>query len=332
MALFDTESGTLEAPVRVSNAVRPGFIVIHPNRKYLYATDASGSFTEGKGQFVSAYHIEDSGNLIDLNTKPSGGEGPCYISLTSDTGYLLVANYRGGSCATLPIMENGEFGDPTSIRQHIGSGPNPKRQEKAHTHSFTITPDGKFAVAADLGMDLLLTYRLNNGELSLTEETKTAPGAGPRHMVFHPNGQFAYVSMELNGTVSAYEYNKGALTELQTLSTLPTDFSGDNTVSEVRITPDGRFLYVGNRGHDSLAIFSVDPGTGQLTSRGHESTRGKHPRHFNIDPTGRFLIAANMHSDNVVVFQIDPKTGQLEFTGSEIAVPAPSCVQFTPAQ
>jgi 6-phosphogluconolactonase len=330
MALFNTETGELGVPVPVSDSIRPGFIVLHPNKKFLYATDATGSFTGGAGESVSAYRMSASGMLTDLNTQPSGGKGPCCISIDPDGKQLLVANYRGGSCAVLPILGNGKLGEPTAVRQHSGSGPHPKRQDAAHTHSFNCTPDGQFALAADLGMDQILSYRIKNGNLSLHSTTHSAPGTGPRHLTFHPNGKTAYVSMELNGTVTAYAYREGCLTEIQTLPTLPSDFSGENTVSELCITPDGRFLYVGNRGHDSLALFAVDSETGKLTALGHEPTRGKHPRHFNIDPSGRFLIAANMHSSNAVVFRIDPETGRLEFTGSEIRVPNGTCVQFSP--
>ncbi|MBL7016772.1 MAG: lactonase family protein, partial [Kiritimatiellales bacterium] len=188
----------------------------------------------------------------------------------------------------------------------------------------------QFALAADLGLDQILVYRLESGSLTPADPpfAETAPGAGPRHLTFDASGRFVYACMELNGTVSAYTYESGTLTELQTLSTLPGDFKGENTTSEVRLTPDGRFLYVGNRGHESLAIFGVDSETGKLTALGHEPTRGKHPRHFNIDPTGQFLIAANAQTDNVVVFRIDQKTGQLEFTGSEISVPVATCIQF----
>jgi 6-phosphogluconolactonase len=333
MALFDTKTGQLGEAVRVSDSVRPGFIVIHPDGKHIYATEATGSATDNTGGCVSAYFIDEpSGNLLDLNTQPSGGIGPCHVSLTPDGNYLLEANYRAGTCSVLPILTDGTLDAPSAIRRHSGSGPNTKRQEKAHTHSFNCDPTGQFALAADLGIDKVLVYQLSSGTLTpnIPSFAPTAPGAGPRHLTFSPDGKFVYVCMELNGTVSAYKYSDGTLTEIQTLSTLPDDFNGENTVSEVRITPDGRFLFVGNRGHESLAVFSVDSETGKLTALGHESTRGKHPRHFNIDPTGTFLIAANMHSDNVVVFRIDQETGQLDFTGSEINVPNPSCAQFIP--
>jgi 6-phosphogluconolactonase len=330
MALFDALTGQLGEPVRVSDSVRPGFIVLHPEGRHLYATEATGSAPDGEGGFVSAYRIETDGSLTDLNTQPSGGEGPCHISLAPDGKWLLAANYRSGSCAVFPILGNGDLGEPSAIRRHSGSGPNSARQATAHTHSFNCTPDGEFALAADLGIDKILIYRIKNGALTSANPafTSTAPGAGPRHLTFSPDGRFAYVSMELNGTVSAYSYANGSLTEIQTLPTLPDDFAGGNTVSEVCLTPDGRFLYVGNRGHESLAVFAVDSATGKLTSLSHEPTRGRHPRHFNMDPSGKFMIVANAHTDNVVVFRIDQSNGQLDFTGDEIAVPTATCVQF----
>jgi len=330
MALFNDETGELGVPVPVSDSIRPGFIVIHPDGKHLYATDATGSFTGGKDRFVSAYRIEASGILTDLNTQPSGGDGPCHLSLDPSGTWCLAANYRGGSCAVFPILGNGELGEASAIRQHRGSGPVPARQDSAHTHSFNCDPSGRFALAADLGTDRIFVYRLKDGTLEEAAPpfTQTAPGAGPRHLVFHPSGKTVYVSMELNNTVAAYEYNEGTLREVQALSTLPPGFTGENTVSEVCITPDGRFLYVGNRGHDSLAAFAVDPDSKKLTALGHEPTRGQHPRHFNINPSGRFLIAANLLTDNAVVFRIHRETGQLEFTGSEIKIPHPTCVQF----
>ena len=330
MALFDTQTGQLSEVAHVSNSVRPGFIVIHPDGRHLYATEATGSAPAGESGVVSAYRIEADGMLTDLNTQPSGGVGPCHVSLDPAGKQLLVANYGSGSCAVLLILPDGTLGKPTAIRRHSGAGPNTDRQEAAHTHSFNSDPSGQFALAADLGIDTILIYRLSNGTLApnIPSVIHTAPGAGPRHLTFRPDGKFVYACMELNGTVSAYAYEAGNLTEIQTLPTLPDDFDGYNTVSEVRLTPDGRFLYVGNRGHESLAIFGVDLETGKLTALGHEPTQGNHPRHFNIDPTGQFLIVANAYSNNAVVFRIDKETGQLEFTGSEISVPAATCVQF----
>lgn len=268
-ALLNTKTGQLGESTRVSNAVRPGFIEIHPDGKHIYATEATGSVPAEKGGFVSAYRInETDGTLIDLNTQPSGGLGPCHVSIDPSGKNLLVANYRSGSCAVLPILPSGTLGAPTAIRRHSGTGPNLKRQDQAHTHSFNCSPDGQFALAADLGIDKILIYQLENGDLNpgVPAFIQTAPGAGPRHLTFNPNGQFVYACMELNDTVAVYEYQNGTLTEIQTLSTLPSDFSGENTTSEVCLTPDGRFLYVGNRGHESLAIFEANPQIGTLTA------------------------------------------------------------------
>jgi len=335
MARFDAQTGQLSEPILASDSVRPGFIVLHPDRQHLYAAEATGSAPDTGSGCVSAYRIEEpAGILKDLNTQSSGGAGPCYVSIDPDGKTLLVANYRSGSCAVLPIRSDGTLNKAASIQQHCGSGPHRTRQEAAHTHSINCTPDGYFALVADLGMDQILVYRLESGMLTPNNPplNRTAPGSGPRHLAIHPSGKFIYASMELNGTVVAYDYKEGILTEIQTRPTLPAGFDGENTTSEVCITPDGRFLYVGNRGHDSLAIFAIGPESGKLTPCGHEPTRGKHPRHFNIDPTGAFLIAANMHSDNVVIFRIDRETGQLEFTGSEIRVPGVSCVKFLAVQ
>ncbi|MBI9020140.1 MAG: lactonase family protein, partial [Verrucomicrobia bacterium] len=262
MALLDIQTGQLNEPVRVSDSVRPGFIAIHPDGQHLYATEATGRAPAAKSGFVSAYRIEEpTGTLKDLNTQASGGAGPCYVSISPNGKNLLVANYRGGSCAVLPIQSDGTLGEASSVQQHNGSGPHPTRQEAAHTHSISCTPDGRFALVADLGMDQILTYGLKAETLTPGNPplTRTAPGSGPRHLAIHPSGKFVYASMELNGTVVAYDYKEGTLTEIQTRPTLPDGFNGENTTSEVCITPDGRFLYVGNRGHESLAIFAIDP-------------------------------------------------------------------------
>ena len=248
---------------------------------------------------------------------------------------MLTAQYGGGSCSVFPILGNGELGEKTSFHQHEGfSGVNAKRQEAPHAHSINLDPSGRIAVVADLGKDQVLVYRFNDktGELVANDPPAfdTPPGSGPRHFVFHPTKPFAYVNMELTSQVSAlsYEIETGKFQTLETQSTLPDGFDGLKAVAEIRITPDGRFVYVSNRGHDSIAIFLVDQRDGTLTPMGHESTRGKFPRNFNIDPTGRYLIAANQNSNNVVVFAINPTTGKLTFTGSEIKVPKPVCVAF----
>jgi len=335
MATLDLHTGTLSSPVRVSQSVRPGFIEIHPDGKYLYATDAGGNFSGNMTGAVSAYRIqEEDGSLIDLNTQSSGGAGPCHVSIGPRGKYLLVANYRGGSCAMLPIQSNGSLAASSSLHKHSGSSIHPARQTEAHTHSIICDPLGHFALTADLGLDQILIYRMDAlaGHLTPSDPAfiQTPPGSGPRHLTFSPCGKFVYACMELNNTVIVYGYDvkRGTLEELQNLSTLPDDFKGENTTSEILTSQDGRFLYVGNRGHNSIAIFKIDPQTGLLSPDGYESTRGDHPRNFNIDPTGHFLLVANANSDNLVVFEIDPESGQLKFNGCEVNVPRATCIRF----
>lgn len=333
MAELDMKTGILSAAIRVSKAMSPGFITIHPDGKHLYATGAGSGEENPPAGAVSAYRILESGQLADINTQPSGGNGPCHVSLDPAGRNLLAANYSGGSCSVLPIKSDGSLAPPSSTRLHTGSSVHPKRQKKAYAHSINTSPDGRFAFAADLGIDKIMIYRFDpaTGTLEPNDPpfAKTEAGGGPRHFTFHPGGKFAYANLELSNKVTAFTYNaeKGALNEIQTISTLPEDYGRQNTTAEVITSPDGRFLYVSNRGHNSIAIFSIDP-DGMLTFLNREPTRGEIPRNFNIDPTGTLLVAANQKSSNVVVFRIDRQTGLLEFTGSEIKVPNPICVRF----
>lgn len=334
MAELDMKTGALSDAVRVSKAMRPGFIVIHPDGKHIYATGAGSTYKGRSPGVVSAFNILKNGMLDDINSQPSGGIGPCHVSLDPSGNNLLAANYRGGSCSVLPILPDGALAPPSSTQLHTGSSVHPKRQTQAYAHSINTSPDGRFAFVADLGIDKIMLYRFDpaTGKLEPNDPpfTKTEPGGGPRHFTFHPTGKFAYTNLELSNKVTAFIYDikKGTLHETQTVSTLPEDYSHPNTTAEVITSPDGRFLYVSNRGHNSIAIFSIDAESGTLTLLGRESVRGQVPRNFNIDPTGTFLVAANQKSSNVVVFKIDRKTGLLKFTGSEIEVPNPICVRF----
>jgi 6-phosphogluconolactonase len=281
--------------------------------------------------------VEPEGTLTNVNVRISGGLLACHVSIDPTGRNLLVANYLGGSCAVLPIQRDGSLAPISSLQQHTGSGPNPKRQTAAFTHSINCDPSGHFAIVADLGIDKIMTYRFDAADGTLTPNDPpfiaTEPGGGPRHFTFHPSGKFAYADLELSNKVVVFQYDDkwGGLTEIQTISTLPDGFSGESTASEILTTPDGRFLYVANRGHNSLAIFAIDAATGKLTPLGHEPVRGENPRNFNIDPTGAFLIAVNAKPGNAVVFRINRETGLLEFTGSEIEVPNPGCVRFLAA-
>ncbi len=331
MADLDMRTGQLGQAVRVSNAVSAAFLALHPDGRHIYSTG------ESKGT-VNAFSLSEAdGTLTIINTQPSGGTGPCYVSIDPAGKNLLVANYSGGSCSVLPIQPDGSLAPPSSVQQHTGSSVHPKRQTKAYTHSINCDPAGRFAMAVDLGMDKIMIYRFDAASGTLTPNdppfTATEPGGGPRHFTFHPSGKFAYANLEIVNKVVAFRYdaNKGTLTEIQSIATIPVGFDETKTTSEILTSPDGRFLYVGNRGDDSLTIFAIDAATGKLTLLGRESTRGKIPRAFRIDPTGTYLIAANQNSGNVTVFRINRKTGQLEFTGSTIEVPSPTCVQFIAA-
>ena len=338
MALFDMQTGRLGKAVHAGHAQRTGFIAIHPDGQHIYSTGANTEFDGVKTGVVNAFRItEPDGTLVKINTRSSGGLGACYVSIDPTGKNVLVANYFGGSCSVLPIQPDGSLAPASCTQEHTGSSIHPQRQASAFTHSINCDPAGRFAIVADLGMDKIMIYRFDAASGTLTPNDPPfiaiEPGGGPRHFTFHPSGKFAYADLELSNKVVVFQYDadKGALKEIQTISTLPAGFTGESTTSEILTTPDGRFLYVGNRGHDSLAIFSIDPTTGKLTAIGHEPTRGKVPRNFNIDPTGTYLLAANLESNNVVVFRINRETGLLEFTGSEIEVPEPVCIRLLAA-
>ncbi|HEY4258865.1 MAG TPA: lactonase family protein, partial [Schlesneria sp.] len=242
-----------------------------------------------------------------------------------------------GTVAVLPVdAASGRLGKSVTTIQHAGSGPNKSRQEAPHAHSINLDAANRFAFAADLGLDKIFIYRFDGATGSLQSNDPpsgvVAPGSGPRHMAFHPTGKYAYVNNELNSTVTAFQYDagKGSLTEIQTLSTLPAGFTGENSTAETVVHPSGKFVYVSNRGHDSVAVYQVDPATGKLTAKGNTPTGGKTPRNFNVDPTGAFLLAANQSTNDVVVFRIDQNTGDLTATGVKIEVGSPVCIRFLP--
>ncbi len=332
---LDLANGRLEAVELAGELTNPSFLAIHPSRPLLYAVGELGDFAGKKAGAVSALSIDPpSGKLTLLNQQPSGGPGPCHVSVDHTGRCVLVANYSGGSVACLPIGEDGRLGKATSFDQHRGAGPNPKRQDGPHAHSIQLDAANRFAFAPDLGLDKVFIYRLDPAEGKLTPNepafAAVAPGSGPRHFDFHPNGRYAYVINELGSTITAFRYDpeRGVLSTLQTVSTLPEGFQGNNTTADVHVHPSGKFLYGSNRGHDSIAIFAVDAESGKLRLIGHEPTQGKSPRNFGIDPTGTYLLAANQDTANVVVFRIDPASGKLQATGSSAKVAYPVCVKM----
>ncbi len=332
---MDPESGALERLSVISGIENPSFLALHPNGRYLYAVSEISEFEGRKTGTVSAYAIDSaSGRLSFLNLQPSAGAVPCHLVVDRAGRNLLLATYTGGTVASFPIDSEGRLGEVISVIQHEGSSVDPVRQTGPRAHSINLDPENRFAVAADLGTDEVMVYRFDAGtgvlEPNSPPSVSVDPGGGPRHFAFHPGGRFGYVINEMGSTVTAFRYDgdKGTLDPIQTITTLPEDFQDITHTAEVRVHPSGRFLYGSNRGHDSIAIFSVDPETGRLTARGQEPTRGKTPRNFEIDPTGTWLLAANQDSDSVVVFRIDPETGALEANGQTADVPMPVCIRM----
>lgn len=336
---FDSRTGQLSAPELAAETRNPSFLAVHPNRRQLYAVGEIGDFAGKRTGAVSAFTIEPrTGALKPLNQQSSGGQGPCHLSLDAKGKFLLVANYGGGSVASLPVRPDGSLAEAVSVIQHAGASVNPRRQAGPHAHFIAMDPANRFALTCDLGLDKVLVYRLDTKSGALIPNDPSfavvAPGAGPRQLAFSRNAKFVFVLNELSSslTVFAYAARRGTLTELQTLSTLPGDFSGNNSCAEVEVHPSGKFIYASNRGHDSIAVFAVEKATGRLTLVEHQPTQGKTPRHFAIDPTGRWLLAENQGSNNVVVFDIDSKTGKLKSTGQVLEVGSPVCAVFVPVK
>jgi 6-phosphogluconolactonase len=319
----------------VAETVNPSFIAIHPNRQYLYAVNEVNTYEGQSAGSVSSFSLDaKTGKTRFLNKVSSRGADPCHLSLDRTGKWVLVANYSGGSIAAFTIKADGSLGEASAFVQHTGSSVNPQRQRGPHAHSINLSPDNRFAIASDLGLDQVLIYRFDADKGTLSPSNppfaKVKPGAGPRHFAFHPSGRFAYEINEIASTVTAFAYSleHGILEEMQTISTLPKEFSGNNSTAEIEAHPNGRFLYGSNRGHNSIAVFTIDSSKGTLTQLEQVPTQGKTPRNFAIDPTGAYLFAANQGSDNIVVFRIDQKTGGLSPTGNVLEVPSPVCVIF----
>jgi 6-phosphogluconolactonase len=332
---FQGATGQLVPLGLVAETKNPSFLAVHPNRRFLYAVNEIANYDDQKSGAVSAFALDPrAGKLTFLNQVSSRGADPCYLVVDKRGKYALVANYSGGSVAAFPVHADGRLGEASALVQHAGRSVNPERQQGPHAHSINLSPDNRFAIAADLGLDQLLVYRFDPTKGSLAANSpafaQVNPGAGPRHLAFHPSGRFAYVINEMQSTVTAFAYDAagGVLHPLETISTLPEGFAGKNDTAEVQVHPTGRFLYGSNRGHDSIAVFATDAEKGTLTPVEYVATRGKTPRNFGIDPTGSFLVVANQDSDNLVVFRINPDSGRLTPTGQVVEVPSPVCVKF----
>jgi 6-phosphogluconolactonase len=333
---LDLATGRLSPPELAAESENPSFLALHPDRPLLYAVNETGTFEGQKAGSVSGFAIDDAtGRLRSLNRVSSRGADPCHLVVDASGKNVLVANYSGGSVASLPIGKDGQLQPASAFVQHTGSSVD-SRQKGPHAHAVGLDGRNRLALVADLGLDKLLLYRFDpeRGTLAPSDPpfASLKPGAGPRHFVIHPDGKHVYVVNEIDLTVTAFAFaaEKGTLTAQQSLSTLPAGVLGrpEDSTAEIAVHPGGRFLYASNRGTDTIAVFSIDGMTGQLAPVAHGPTGGKTPRNFAIDPSGRYLLAANQKSDSVVVFRMDPDTGRLTPAGSTVEVGAPVCLVF----
>lgn len=330
-------TGSLSAPVLAAEATNPSFLAVHPSRPFLYAVNEVDTFEGNRTGSVSAFAVDRvSGALAALNRQPSGGAAPAHLSVDPSGRSVLVANYGGGSVAVLPIDGDGTLKPATALVQHSGSSVNPERQRRPHAHAITLEPTNRFAYVADLGLDKVMIYRFEaaNGTLIANSPpfASVPPGAGPRHVAIHPGGRFAYVINELACSITVFDLDpaSGGLRESQAISSLPAGqgVAAGYSTAEIMVHPSGRFLYGSNRGHDSIAVFAIDAGSGKLTPLEHQATQGRTPRGFGIDPSGAYLLVGNQRSDTVVVFRIDQTSGRLTPTGQKVEVGAPVSVVF----
>ena len=337
---FDADTGKLSEPELAVETKSPNFLALDPTGKFLYAAGEMNNTTEKRGAVSAFKRDTKTGKLTLLNQQLSGGNGPCHVSVDATGKTLLVANYGSGSIASFPVKTDGSIGEAATTIQHTGSSADPKRQAGPHAHFIVPSPDNRFALTCDLGLDKVLIYPFDAAAAKLATNNASfaalAPGAGPRHLAFSADGKFVYVINEMKLTVSVFTYDTktAAMTEIQTLSTLPAECVASDKFScaQIVVHPRGKFVYGSNRGHDSIAVFSADTKTGKLTLIQNESTQGKTPRNFAIDPSGRWLLAENQNSDSVVVFAIDIASGKLKPTGQTITVGSPVCAVFVPAE
>ena len=333
---MNRSSGELRRVGSVNAGANPSFLAIHPNGRVLYAVNELEQYQGKPTGAVSAFAIErNSGALTRLNEQPSGGGAPCYLSVERSAQVVLVANYVGGSVAMLPIQANGALAPAASVVQHTGKGPNADRQEAPHAHCILPDSSNRFVLAADLGADRVFVYRLDLDGKSLRHveggDAVMRPGAGPRHLAFHPTLPLVYVANELDSTVATLRFDaeRGALSPQGTSSTLPAGWTGTNYPADIHVAASGRSLYVSNRGHNSIAVFSVAESTGALALDQVVPTDGDWPRNFSLDPSGRWLLVANQRSDSIVVFGRDLETGKLTPTNQRIVIPSPVCLRFS---
>lgn len=330
---FDEATGDA-TPVSTMATDNPSYLALAPGGKYLYSVNETDGAKPGG---VSAFAFDKStGQLKFLDKQASGGDDPCYIAVDSHRKWAMIANYSGGSFGCLPIHADGSLGAMTQLVQHTGKGAT-SRQEKPHVHSTILSPDEKYLVVSDLGLDQLSVYHFNAGAathpLTPTQDSivSITSGSGPRHTSFYPGKPYVYLISELSGTVDAFHITAGKLSPIQRLSSNPEGYKGDIGSADIHVAPGGKFLYASNRGDgNTLAIYAIDSASGKLSIKGFQSTGGKGPRNFMIDPSGKYLLVGNQRSNNIIIFRIDAKTGLLTDTGKKLEIPAPVCLKMGP--
>lgn len=335
LSSIDLETGACSPAKLAVKADNPAFLAVHPTGKFLYAVNELGKFKRKPSGAVSAFLIKDNGMLKHLNTLPTQGAHPCHLSVDATGSHVLAANYSGGSVLSLPIdKKKGKLGKASAFIQHEGASVNRSRQEAPHAHSINLSPKNDQAFVADLGLDKVLVYDFDatSGQLSKSPKAYgiVEPGAGPRHFASH--GDRVYVINEMGNTITLFHHdaNSGALSPVQTISTLPPGYDGTSHTAEIAISSDGRFVYGSNRGHDSIAVYKVVGTNGELELLEIEPTQGSSPRNFVIDPSGKFLLAGLQNSDVINIFRIDPVTGELDPTEHSLKVGNPVCMRFLP--
>ena len=325
LCALDSKTGTIARLDTFNHCKGPGYLAISANKRYLYAATQSNE--------IKSFSIDRQGKLTYLNSQSSEGLNPCYVSVHPTGKLAFLANYTGGSVTALPIGADGQVKPASSTDQYMGSGPNKPRQDKAHAHCALASANGKYLYVTDLGTDRIVNYRVDvqTGKLAPNPAQaffSSRPGVGPRHMVVHPSGNRLFVVNELTATLTALAIDKnGVLSEIQTVATLPTTFSKPNTAAAIRLHPNGKFLYVSNRGYNGITAFQINA-DGTLQQVDTETQAISTPRDFNIDPTGNYLIVANMDTDNLTVYRLNPSTGQLTFQAESLQVSKPTCIVF----
>jgi 6-phosphogluconolactonase len=327
---FNTQTGEVATTRPATISDNASYLAISKDRRNVYAVSEMGG---GNGS-VNAFSFDPvTGTLTFLNSVTSEGDHPCYVSVDDKKKFVFVANYSGGNLLSVPLNTDGSLGSDVQNIQHEGSSVNKNRQEKPHVHSVVLSPDDRYLLVQDLGSDQVVQYKVNviKPEALTPAEppfTSTKPGGGPRHLAFHPNGKHAYVVLEMEGAVMAFDYKDGNLTAKQTITMLAPDFKGNVGAADIHVSPDGKFLYASNRGDaNEIVIYSIDK-KGILALVGHQSVLGKTPRNFVIDPTGNYLLAANQDSNDIIIFKRDLKKGLLTPTGKKIEVDKPVCLKF----